>query len=206
MKNLLLASSLVLFLVSCKDISGTLVVSETFGAKVAKRCSWFSPCDPNQKTEIPAGSYQSKVDFGSKTEIKIELQANAFKETIILKRPKNFEFPKNGPFQLTKEQVEQDFSVQGVVDTRVDESERYRDNESCTYMINDYGCWPTGNGQVSCGPQSRAVWGYRYVEYFNRNTTRQMYADIMDGAKSKARFSGIRTDTEKVYTFTSVCR
>ncbi len=206
MKNLVMVSALFLFLVSCKEISGTLTVHENFAAMVNKKCGWFESCDPNRKLEIPSGNYLSTIDFGSKTEIKIEMKANAYKETIILKRPKNFEFPENGSFQLTKAQSNQLFDVSGEVKTRVQDSESKKANESCSYMVDDYICYPDTSGQVQCGYQSRTVWGYRFVEYFDRTTTKDLFANLLEGQRTLAQFNGTRVETEKVYTFTSICR
>lgn len=208
MKNLVIVLALVFCLVSCKEISGALTVHETFSALVNKKCGWspFSSCDPNKKLEIPSGYYISTIDFGSKTEIKIEMKANAFKETIILKRPKTFEFPANGPFQLSRAQVNQAFDVDGNVKTTVWDSNLFKDNESCTYTVPDYVCYPDNSGRPQCSYQNRTVWGYRFVEYFNRNTTKELQAKLVDGGKTLAQFNGNRTDAEKIYTFTSICR
>lgn len=203
----MLISSVVLFLVSCREISGTLEVNQPFTAIVNKKCSWnpFKSCDPTKKVEIPAGNYNATVDFSSKTEIKIEMKANAYKETIILKRPKNFEFPQNGPFQLTQAQVNQGFDISGQVNTTVWDSPLQRQNESCSYTIQDWVCQPDGTGKPNCGYVSRSVWGQRYVEFYDRNTTREMHADLIEAQKSVARFDGSKTDSEKIYTFTSIC-
>jgi hypothetical protein len=208
MKKLLLVSSLVLFLVSCKEISGTVDVQQSFKAIVNNKCSWnpFKKCDPTKTVEIPAGHYNAKVDFGSKKEIKIEMKANAYKETIILNRPKNFEFPQNGSFLLSSSQVGQEFGVSGQVTTQVWDSQSYRDNESCTYTVRDWVCYPDANGRPVCGYQDRTVWGYRFVEYFNRNTTTEMFADLITKHASLARFTGAKTEAQKIYTYTSICR
>lgn len=208
MKNLLVISSVFLFLVSCKEISGTLTVHNSFTAIVNKKCGWspFSSCDPTKKIEIPSGYYNSTIDFGSKTEIKIEMKANVYKESIILKRPKNFEFPQNGNFQLSKTQVNQPFDVSGRVSTHVWDSQLQRNNESCTYTIPDYVCYPDSDGRPKCSYESRTVWGYRFVEYFERNTTRELLADLVENQKIVAQFNGSRTETEKIYTYTSICR
>ncbi len=208
MKNIFVISALFLFLVSCKEISGTLTVHEAFTASVNKKCGWnpFASCDPNKKLEIPAGNYFSTIDFSSKTEIKIDMKANIFKESIILKRPKNFDFPENGNFQLSKIQANQNFDVSGHVSTTVSDSAMMRDNESCTYTVPDYVCYPDGNGHQQCSYQNRTVWGYRYVEYFNRNTVRELFADLIDNQKTLAQFNGSRTETEKIYRYTSLCR
>lgn len=204
----MLVLALVFFLVSCKEISGTLTVHEKFNAVVNKKCGWnpFASCDPNKKVQIPVGNFNSTVDFTSKTEIKIEIKANAYKESIILKRPKNFDFPQNGNFQLSGEQVNQSFDVSGHMATQVWDSQLIRDNESCTYYVPEYVCYPDSSGQAGCSYQNRTVWGYRYVEYFNRNTTRELNADLVENQKTVARFNGSRTDAEKIYRYTSICR
>ncbi len=208
MKKILLLSSLMMVLVSCKEISGTFLVNQDFSANVNKKCGWnpFGSCDPNKKLQIPAGNYNAVIDFGSKTEIKIEMKANAFKETITLLRPKNFEFPTNGDFVLTSVQVNQSFDVKGNVQTTVSESPLQRGNESCTYMAPVWVCSHDSYGRPYCHYENQSVWGYRFVEYYNRNTTRELSADLMQSQRSLARFTGARTDSEKIYTYTSICR
>ena len=207
MKNLFLLLCFSMCLVSCKEISGTLQVQESFMAIVNNKCGWdpFSSCEPTKKIEIPYGNYSATINFSSKSEISINMKANAFKETIILKRPKNFEFPENGHFQLTSAQVNQTFDIQGRVTTTVTDSNSVRENESCTYTVNDYVCYPGSNGQPQCGYQNRTVWGYRYVEYFIRNTTKNLVSDFFENQKSLAQFSGEQTEAEKIYLFTSRC-
>lgn len=198
----------MLFLVSCKEISGTFTVNQDFSANVNKKCGWnpFGSCDPNKKLQIPRGTYNAVIDFGSKTEIKIEMKANAYKETITLLRPKNFEFPVNGDFALTAVQVNQAFDVKGSVATTVWDSQLQRGNESCSYMAPVWVCSADTNGRPYCHYENRSVWGYRFVEYYNRNTTRDLFADLMEGQRSLGRFTGARTDSEKIYTYTSICR
>lgn len=199
---------MLMILVSCKEVSGTLVVGQDFSANVNKKCGWnpFGSCDPNKKIQIPAGSYNAVLDFGSKTEIKIQMKANAYKENIVLSRPKNFEFPVNGDFVLTSAQVNQAFDVKGSVQTTVWNSVPQRDNESCTYTVPVWVCTADGGGRPYCHYENQSVWGYRLVEYYNRNTTRDMSAHLMDGQRSLARFTGARTDSEKIYTYTGICR
>ncbi len=208
MKTMWLLCSMMMVLVSCKEISGTLTVSQDFSANVNKKCGWnpFGSCNPNKKLQVPAGSYEAVVDFGSKTEIKIAMKANAYKENIFLSRPKNFEFPANGDFVLSAAQVKQSFDVKGRVQTTVWNSAPQRGNESCTYTLPVWVCSADGDGRPYCHYENQSVWGYRIVEYYNRNTTRDMWADLMEGQRSLARFTGAKTDSEKIYTYTSICR
>lgn len=208
MKIFLVLFSLAMVLTSCKEISGSLVVSQDFSANGNKKCGWnpFGSCDPNKMIQIPAGNYNAVIDFGSKAEIKIEMKANVYKETIILKRPKNFEFPTNGDFHLTKEQVNQSFDVLGSVKTTVWDSPVQRANESCTYYVPEWICRPNSEGPPTCYYENRSHWGYRFVEYFNRNITKDLSADLLESQRSLARFTGVKTESEKIYIFTSVCR
>lgn len=208
MKKLFLVLGLMMGLVSCKEISGTFSVSQGFSANVNKKCGFnpFGACDPNKKLQVPAGTYNAAIDFGSKTEIKIEMKANAFKETITLLRPKNFEFPTNGDFVLTALQVNQSFDVRGNVVTTVSDSALQRGNESCSYMAPVWVCNHDNYGRPYCHYENRSVWGYRFVEYYNRNTTRELVADLLESQRSLARFTGARTESEKIYTYTSICR
>lgn len=208
MKNLFLLCSLMMILVSCKEIAGTFVVNQEFAANINKKCGWnpFGSCDPKKKLQIPIGNYGAVIDFGSKTDIKIEMKANAYKETVTLLRPKNFEFPANGDFVLTASQVNQSFDVKGSVKTTVWDSPPQRGNESCSYTAPVWVCSHDNSGRPYCHYENRSVWGYRFVEYYNRNTTRDLAADLVESQRSLGRFTGTRTDSEKIYTYTSICR
>jgi hypothetical protein len=208
MKKMLLLVSMFFVLVSCKEISGSLTVDQAFDAVVVKSCGWdpFGSCEPTKTIAIQPGNYKSKIDFSSKNNIKLELKANKVTETILLKRPANFEFPVNGQFHLAASQIGQSFDVHGDVMTTVTTTERRRGYESCTYTVNEYVCYPDSNGHTQCGYQPRQVWGNRPVEYYLESTDRVLTAHITASESKLAHFHGQRIDTEKIYLYQGICR
>lgn len=208
MKKFFLLCALSSLIISCKEISGSLEVVQDFEAKVENNCGWdpFGNCEPTKKVKIVPGNYKSTVNFSSKEIIKMEVKANKVKETIVLKRPNNFEFPANGDFHLGANEIGQNFDVHGSMQTQVFESPTRREHESCTYTRNEYVCYPGQNGQPVCSYQPRQVWGYRLVEYYLKTTVRDLLAHIMEADQSKAHFTGHREDSEKIYLYQGICR
>lgn len=209
MKNLFLLLALSTLMISCKEISGNLQVTQNFQAKVDNKCGWdpFGNCQPTKEVTVATGNYNTTIDFSSKDLIKMQIKANKVNETILLKRPANFEFPTNGEFQLAANEIDQDFNIHGQVQTQVLESPTRREFESCTYTRNEYVCYPAGpNGQPVCSYQPRQVWGYRPVEYYVKTTVRDLSAHIMDQQSAMAHFTGHREDAERIYLYQGICR
>lgn len=209
MRNIMLLLALSTLMISCKEISGSLEVTQNFQAKVDNKCGWdpFGNCAPTKEVMVAAGNYKAVVDFSSKEQIKMQIKANKVTETILLKRPANFEFPTNGDFQLSASEIDQDFDVHGDVQTQVVESPTRKEVESCTYTRSEYVCYPSGpNGQPTCSYQPRQVWGYRHVEYFLKTTVRDLSAQILNQQAMMAHFVGHREDSEKIYLYQGFCR
>lgn len=208
MKKLILISGVLLFFTACKEISGEFKVQKSFTAVAENNCGWdpFGSCEPTKQVTIQPGNYRSKINFSSKKNIKIEIKANKVTETILLDRPDNFEFPTNGNFHLTAQEIKQNFSVHGSVQTNVFDSERRREHESCTYTVNEYVCYPRPSGKPECGYQPRQVWGYRSVEYYLKTTSRDLIAQLVNEKESLADFDGHREDVEKIYVYQGICR
>lgn len=208
MKKVIFFLSVCFTLVSCKEISGSFVVTKAFKAQTKNNCGWdpFGQCVPLKEVTIQSGYYNSKINFSSKDLIRIELKANKITETIILKRPLNFEFPLNGSFLLLAKDIHQDFDIKGSVNTTVTNSPNRREYESCTYTVNDYVCYPGGNGHPQCSFQPRQVWGYRLVEYYLKTTAQNLAAFLVHENEDLARFEGQKIDSEKIYLFQGFCR
>lgn len=238
MKSLISIGSLAtaaVFLIGCKPISGTLKVHEPITVKVTELIQEEDPfcrIDPEQEcpwkevikdVNVKAGSMKAKLDQKSKTKISLILDGLKNDPSVIFKVPKGFKIPeRNGEFHLKSKQVGQPFDLHGLVNTKVTESKEYRGWERCTYTEQRRVCRTVpprcrtnregrticrGGGQ-RCHWENVTVWGDQRVEYYYRQTDRDINIGLMEPGQSNAsaEFVARQRWDQKVYTYKGRCR
>ncbi|MCK6599090.1 MAG: hypothetical protein L6Q37_12055, partial [Bdellovibrionaceae bacterium] len=103
MKKMILVLTSLLLLTSCEELTGTLEVFSQFKANVKNKCDWnpFVTCPDMAQIEVYPGTYQAEMEVFSKSEFRLHLKNKNFKETIIFSKPKYFNIPDNGRFELS---------------------------------------------------------------------------------------------------------
>ncbi|MGE3975235.1 MAG: hypothetical protein AB7F59_11985 [Bdellovibrionales bacterium] len=205
MKKLLLVLAGVGLLTSCNDIDGMLSVTSPLLIKTKK-----------EQVTLATGQYNAELDYdeGDRTiefEIKNARGDKDLKSKFVVPAGRNLP-RENGEFTLTALEIGQDFDFHGSIKTMYSRSQRYRTTESCSYQRPERVCYQRTDryGRVywDCHTVYRTYYGYRDVEYHDERTEREVEAAFAAPGSDQtlAQFAGQRTDTERVYDYTGVCR
>jgi hypothetical protein len=193
MKRLVVLASLLL-LTACDPFEGVLSVKYPFAVK------------GDSTVVVQAGDFNAKLEFSSSKKIDITLKVNGKKQNITLNLPKKLNIPDNGPFTVSAADLGQDFSAQGANTKTMSDSQMQSGNEQCTYQRHEQVCYPVNN-QIVCRDEIRTVYGWRYVEYFDRTTTQNLNVNFIhaNGA-TLANFNGQKSSVERFYRTQDMCR
>lgn len=200
-----------LTLASCDPFQGLLKVQKNFHIISTEKTSGCNgetgwDCDKKVSISIPAGSFESKIDFVNRDQLKITVKVDGVKKIINI--PLSYGMqppPNNGSFHWSPDQIGQSFSVQGTVQTTQSDSKTYRGYEQCSYTRNEYRCENNGHGGQVCNWVPVNYYGQQYVEYFNRVTHQSLQTNFTDISDSYAQFQGDRNFTEKIYLQKGAC-
>jgi hypothetical protein len=157
----------------------------------------------DSKFEIPAGSQAAKLDFLSRDRVRIKLKINGTDKKITMSLPKNLNLPENGNFSIQASELNQNFSIQGSIDTQRSDSGAFRGYEQCQYQRRETVCTVVNN-QYVCHDEYRTAYGQQRVEYFTRNTEQKINVQFNSDV-TLAVFNGNKSQTEKIYTFKDYC-
>ena len=208
-KKIIIASSLLFLFSGCDPFEGVLSVKQNFTVKSTEKQPGCSPdqsfgCDQIVDVKFPTGDVAAKFEFPSKTQIFIQTRVSGKKKTLTLDLPKKLNIPNNGEFSISAADLGQNFGAGGRAETKVEDGPIRRENESCTYQKREYFCYVV-NGQTVCREELRTVWGYRMVEYQERNTNQKIAVSFGQGENVFATFNGQRAFTDKIYHYQGQC-
>lgn len=203
-KVILLASLLALS--ACDPFEGVISVKQDMTIKSTEKSPGCSPedswnCDQIVNVRIPVGDHSGKMDFVGRDQIQLTLKINGKKKYLNLDLPKKLNIPNNGNFEIPAADLGQDFGAQGGAATQVIDSEMRTGRESCSYQRQEVVCGPQG-----CHTEWRTVWGYQYVEYFDRRTDQQINVNFVSQQNSLlATYNGQRNSNERIYRYKGQC-
>lgn len=193
MKKLIILANLLL-LTACDPFEGVLSVKYPFMVKGKK------------SIVIPVGDQNAKLEMDGDKQIEITTNINGKKTKIELNLPKKLKLPNNGTFTLSAQELGQDFSSAGNVQTSTSDSDLQTGYESCTYERRETQCYPSGNGGVVCRDYWRTVYGRRQAEFIDRTTEQQLAVNFLHANGGLlASYSGARHSVERLYRYQGQC-
>jgi hypothetical protein len=211
--------------VACDPIRGTLQVNRSFEAKAgssfssAAYCSGeMYPCgNETQSISIPVGQHNMKVDMITRKDAQLLIKVGKTEHKIELSIPDGKQIPATGSISISAQESGQPFDLHAQTQTDVSRTELERDLESCEIVWQERVCGirPGKSGKGSDVKDEKPVYecwtetfrkpGTQDVEFFYETTTQHMQAQIQQSGSQVASFSGLRTNTEKIYTYKGTC-
>lgn len=194
--KILLPLSLCLFLiVSCERIEGQLNITKQLKLKNSK----------GDMQTIAVGTYNA--DVKAKTSKKITLRLNNDSdEKFIFEH--NGNIPENGSFEIPSGVSGQPVDLSGSVATVKTNSEIREISQSCTYQEPVQVCYPVPRGPMNCSIQYRTVYGYQWIQYYDRHITKNVHLSVFAKASSESSgdFHGDISLVERIVLRQSACR
>ncbi|WP_127716198.1 hypothetical protein [Halobacteriovorax sp. HLS] len=206
-KSILLA--LLLSLVSCQDFDGTFKAKKDLVFKTKK--SIFS--SKLVKVSVPTNEYKTSIKFTSADKLKIDFEG--IDKKIKIKLPENLNINRyNDEFFIAGSDINQEYDFDGKIVTTSEDSDTYRERESCSYTVYETTCRrecrTNDRGRTVCRnictdyPVTR--YGRRNVEYFYRYTTTDMRMKVLEQTTPVGLFKSIENSRNRIETYTSICR
>ncbi|NUN06410.1 MAG: hypothetical protein HUU57_11675 [Bdellovibrio sp.] len=143
--------------------------------------------------------------MNSGSEIEVQIQG-AKAQSLKLQIPSNMTIPENGSFAVSSRQSCQPFDLQGVVTTTYQNSQVYRQRESCMVERWERECFETPQGR-QCSTVLRTYHGFRDVEFYYIDSLQVLDVALMaatDGAQL-ALFRGEKQASQKRYNYQGQC-
>ena len=223
----MIATSLLLALSACKDLSGSLVTNEKISLRAARA-----------DVDIQPGTYRGALKVQSKKKINLELELPQGKVVAAFKTKQNLKDLKPGDkIEISAKDSGQPYDVAGVYDVDHSSSSPVRTTESCTYYTTEYRCHEVqdreqcdtvtecgtnaqgeqickertrcsggGGSHTECGNESVAHSGTHEVEYYHSTRTEFVALKILASDKRVvAEFKGSDSDSDKHYTYQGSC-
>lgn len=191
---------LSLVLVGCKDFSGTLDVYKDFNVYDDKK---------KETVVLPAGVHDSKISVISRDKIRIKSKSINRKGVTIDLGEENLNQLKNPNFNLSAEQIGQEFGMAGNTMSNVVDSGPQSGRDSCTYYAQVRRCRRVCNQQGQCRRVCRwvtqPVSGWQYVEYFVRTKTDSIDVDFLIAGETVGNFVGSHSESARIVTFRGQC-
>lgn len=196
MKTLLSLIVAAALFTGCERIEGQIYVMKELVLKNSKG---------NSRTIRP-GTYTADIKANTKKKITLRLN-NESDEKFEFNIPDG-SIPTNGGFSYKSATVGQPVDLNGAVATNVTESGIGQTTESCQYQIPVQSCWPLPNGGMSCSTHMETRFGTRWIQYFDRTTTKDitLAISVANTNEEAAQFSGSATNVERVVMNASQCR
>jgi len=209
MKSLILGLT-VLAMAGCRNtIEGTLRVEKAFSAKSTQKlpCNPEAgdPCYAEKNIQVAPGQYTAKVSVNSGSQIEVQIK-DTKTQTLMLQVPNNMTIPENGSFSVTSQQSGQPFDLNGVVTTTHQNSEVYRQRESCVVERWERECFETPHGR-QCSTVLRTYPGFREVEFYYIDSL-QVLDIVLTSAATRsplAHFKGDKQISQKRYAYQGQC-
>jgi hypothetical protein len=192
---------IALLAMACDEIDGTTTVKRPVIYNLKPGSA--------EKSQIPPGNYKTVIERKKDTLIQIELKGPSKKEyEVKLSVPKDLDLPENGNLTLPAAMTGQPFDVFVDVLKTVERSQRYQEWQSCTYQEQERFCYVDNQGRQRCEYRYVTRWGHQYVEYFFRETSKQIRVDLGSDQESEslAHFYSEKRWREKIIVREDLCR
>ncbi len=186
-----------LSMTACKTtFSGVLDAKEELSLNVKKKV-----------VKVEAGQKNASLHINSKTDatLEIHLAGNNNNIKATFKIPTQ-EIPENGTFKVSAATLKQAYDAEGEMKTDVRDTEIRDGLEFCqrrVYAGSD--CYTDDKGRIHCHPVYEYVTGERYVEYFDRITTRDLKLELIKDSRVAAEFTGANESSQRIYTRVGAC-
>lgn len=205
--SLIAVSLVTLAVTGCEwDVSGSITANQplTFNYETSAKKMRERVKKGKVLTKVlPAGQYAAKIEIS-----KDELDLKAANQEVKFVLPKSIPLPKNGghvviPAALTA----QPYDLSADVEVDITQSSETRTYESCTETVSYDDCTCTAAGEVMCTRRTAYLPAQMDVSYYMLYTERDIEIQLLtpNTLVSNAQFNGIRTDSEKVYTYKGLC-
>lgn len=180
---------------ACEKIEGQLNVTREFKLKNSKGDTHL----------IRVGTYSADIKPKTKDKITLRLN-NDSDEKFIFRHEGNI--PDNGTFTIPSSVSGQPVDLNGSVVTTVSNSEIRETVESCTYTEPVQVCYPAPQGGVNCTIQHRTVYGRQWIQYYDRQTFKNVHLNVMSSGSSlnSADFHGDIAYSDRIILRQSMCR
>jgi len=197
MKSLMPILAAALIFVGCEKIEGQLNVTKEVKLVTSK----------GVKRRIAVGTYSADIKANTSKKITLRLN-NDSDEKYIFTLPDGSRIPSNGSFAFKASDVGQPVDISGTVSTVVTNGPVRTANESCTYTQPVQVCTQLPNGGVTCTIQQRTVFGYKWIEYYDRKTEKDIVMSINETqmAEEAAQFVGDATWFDRIVLRETQCR
>jgi hypothetical protein len=193
----LILSALVL--TGCDRVGGQLNVTNDFNLKNSN----------GNSQSLKVGTYNAELSqstFGKRIILKLNNDQN---QKYDFKIPDGTKLPSNGTFLLKSNEIGQPVDLQGVVDTKITDSDVREDYQSCSYSEPYTVCSPSGpNGQTTCSVYYRTIIGSQWTRYYDRNLDEHVTLTIAPAntTNAVAEFLGHATNVQRIIVNQSPCR
>lgn len=196
MKSLMPILAAAILFAGCEKIEGQLNVTNPVKLITTK----------NATRTIAVGTYSADIKANTKKKITLRLN-NDSDEKYIFTLPEGAKIPDNGSFAFGE--VGQPVDISGTVQTAVTKGPVRQTTEQCQYTEPVQVCTNLPNGGVTCTIQHRTVWGYKWIEYYDRQTDKNFTLNIFNDHSSEdeaAEFHGGSSWVERVVLRETQCR
>ncbi len=208
---IVLAFSIMGFLLGCEPIQGTLQILNPLKAiegQTPTNCNSYNPnCqDPKKPITVPVGTYKAKLDRLGKTTLLLKFKVGRQDKVLELNVPRGKEVPETGVFTLSAQESGQPFDLTAQTETVIDRTPEQREQESCQITYHETVCGVVGNPpQYTCWTETHYRYGWQEVVYYLKTTRQSMQSEITQAGQSAATFEGERSSSEKIYTYKGIC-
>lgn len=197
MKSLLPILAAALIFTGCEKIEGQLNVTKEVklvNSRGAKRA-------------INVGTYSADIKANTSKKITLRLN-NDSDEKYVFNLPEGSRIPNNGTFAFKAREVGQPVDISGTVATVTTNGQVRQTTQSCTYWQPVQVCTSLPNGGVTCTIQDRQVFGYEWIEYYDRRTQKDLSLSIAEAGsvEEAAQFIGDVVFVERVVLRRTACR
>ncbi|MFK8138152.1 MAG: hypothetical protein AB8E15_07320 [Bdellovibrionales bacterium] len=190
-------AALSLFLVSCVDIEGELKVDSPISFKVSD----------DETIELNEGTYQAEVEFKRRNRVRFTIKdVNGEEERVTIRFPKDIDIPSdNGEFFVEGERIDQNFDVQGYVQTEIERGERRTETQRCEYRRWYRECRRTRRGTI-CRDVQRTFYGRQWVDFRLDRINKDVEILFQSGVSVQADFTAESTRTRRVTLHEGRCQ
>lgn len=195
MKKLLSLLAVAALFAGCEKIEGQLNITKDVKLVSSK----------GESRTLKVGTYSADIKANTSKKITLRLN-NDSNEQYAFNVP-NGSLPSNGAFSYKSATVGQPVDLSGNVVTTSQDSSRRQTSESCQYQRPVQVCAPTPNGGMTCSIQYQTVFGQRWIQYYDRTTTKDITLSIAaaNATEESAQFQGATTWVDRIVLSQTQC-
>jgi hypothetical protein len=220
MKKLIILSSVLLSLVGCDSINGTLTVNEKINLK--KKGGFLNL--GRKSVSIEANEYDARLTILGQDNFALILDKGGNRVSIPLKSKKDLNVPTfDGEFKISHADIDQPYDLKGTIQTDISRSSTQESIEACTWESRETKCHIECQDVVTrdnrgvertekkcskiCEDYTITHHGRREVIFHYRTTHRDLNFLFLEAntEKSVANFIGQNTQTDKIIEHHGIC-